>query len=435
MVPQRGVLGADAYREPGQQRGLGGQFMGHHPVRGPPHGRLPVATAVPGRSRVLPVAADQLRRTHRIDEEAVDPVQRVVPRRPGDRPVRGQRLGPREDLLHHRPPPAGRLREPLQVGRGIDEPVGVVDAQTVDDPVPDQFEDLAVGGGEDLGILHPHSDEVGDGEEPAVVQLRTGQPPPAEPVVLGIQQFGHRQLGGAGPERELLLAVAQHLPVDLEPVELDADRPGEHRQQHLATARRPVDVEPAGVRGRGALAQHLPQRVVEAGHRGHVVRHEVHDQPEPVLTRRTGQLPQPLLPAEFGAHPAVVDDVVPVSGTGYGFEDRRQMQMGDAERGEIRHGLSGGREREVRLELEPVGGGGRHAPLRTQTAAFCVTERGKGLDRRCRRPPAGTYAGRCSTARLRPASVTRSPAATFGPEPGRTPAGRAVSTTTSHCRP
>lgn len=31
---------------------------------------------------------------------------------------------------------------------------------------------------------------------------------------------------------------------------------------------------------------------------------------------------------------------------------------------------------------------------------------------------AGGYAGRCSTAMLRPTSVTRSPADTFGPPPG-----------------
>lgn len=250
-----------------------------------------------------------------------------------------------------------------------------------------------MGGGEDLGILHPHPDELRDREEPPVVQLGTGQPPPAEPVVLGVQQLGQRQIGGAGPQREHLLAVAQHVPVHPEPADLLADRSAEHRQQHLPAARRPVDVEPAGVRRSGALAQHLPQRAVVAGDGGHVVRHDVHDQPETVLARRTGQFPQPLFTAELGAYPAVVDDVVAVPGSGHGLQDRGQMQMRDAERGEIRHGPSGGREREVGLELEPVGGGGRHADVRTQPGGFCVTERRKGLDRRCPRPPGGTAPG------------------------------------------
>lgn len=73
----------------------------------------------------------------------------------------------------------------------------MVDAQPVDHTVPDQFEDLVMGGGEYLGILDPHPDEVGDGEEPPVVQLGTGKSPPAEPVVLRIQQFRQRQTGGA----------------------------------------------------------------------------------------------------------------------------------------------------------------------------------------------------------------------------------------------
>ncbi len=188
----------------------------------------------------------------------------------------------------------------------------MVDPQAVHDPVPYQFEDLGVGGGEHLRVLHPHPDQLRDGEEPPVVQLGAGQPPPAEPVVLGVQQLGQVEVCGAGPQRELLLAVAEHVPVDPQPVDLLAQPSGEDGQQDPPVARVPVDVEPAGVRGAGPLAQDLAQRVVVPGVGGHVVRHDVQDEAEPVFAGDARQPAQPLLAAQLGAHPAVVDDVVAV---------------------------------------------------------------------------------------------------------------------------
>jgi hypothetical protein len=136
--------------------------------------------------------------------------------------------------------------------------------------------------------------------------------------VLGGQQFVQGKPGGPLAQRELLVAVAEHrgavlAGAGLEAARLVTDPPREYGQQHLAAAGRPVDVEPACVPGLRPVAQHLPQLAVVAGCGGHVVRHDVQDQPEPVLARRGGQLPQPLLTPQLGPDPAVVDHVVAVS--------------------------------------------------------------------------------------------------------------------------
>ncbi len=239
--------------------------MGHHPVRGPARRLRPVAAPVGGRDRELPVVTEQFRRTRRVGEQPVDAAQRVVPGGARHRPLRGEVLVAGEDLLHHRPPPPGGLVEPFQIGGRGGEAVRVVDAQPVEDAVAEQFEDLGVGVLEDLRMLHAHPDQLRDGEEPPVVQLGAGQAPPAEPVVLGVQQLRQREARRAVPQRERVVVVAQHLPVHREVLQLPAERPSEHRQQHLPAARRPVDVEPAGVRGVRPLAQHLPQPAVVPG--------------------------------------------------------------------------------------------------------------------------------------------------------------------------
>lgn len=215
-----------------------------------------------------------------------------------------------------------------------------------------------MGGREHLGVLDPHPDQLRDAEEAAVVQLGAGQPPPRRAVPLGVQELRHRQLLGARAQREHVVVVAQYVAVDLQVPDLGTEPVPEHRQQQPAALGLPVDVEPPRVRRLRALAQHLPQgAVVARGHR-HVVRHDVDDEAETVLPRGAGQRAQALLAAQFGPHARVVHDVVAVRRARHRLQDRRQVQMGDAERGQVRHGLLRPREGELRLELEPVGGGG-----------------------------------------------------------------------------
>ena len=72
----------------------------------------------------------------------------------------------------------------VEVGGGIPQPVGVVDAQPVDGALLDQTKDEPVRGGEDVLVLDPDTREVVYGEEAPVVDLIAGDPPVRKPVGL-----------------------------------------------------------------------------------------------------------------------------------------------------------------------------------------------------------------------------------------------------------
>ena len=164
-------------------------------------------------------------------------------------------------------------------------------------------------------------------------------------------------------------------------VEVRSREHPEHRQQHLPAVRRPVDVEPAGERRAGTVAQHLPQRRVEpfGGRHRHVVGHDVQHQAQAVRHRGAGQRPQPLLAAQLLAHPGVVHHVVAVRGAGHRLQHRGQVQMGDPEIGQIGDGPLGGGERAdeivARRRLDDLAAGGAAGPVRV-TVRASTTRRG-----------------------------------------------------------
>ncbi len=361
VVAQRGVrrAGADVRGHPGEPVHLGGQLVVDGLVRRPARGGRPVAPGVRLRGGEGAVVGEQFPGALRVGEDAVDAAQGVVAGGAVHRPGGGQHLPVGEDLLHDGPPAAGRLVQLPQIRVGVGEAVRVVHAQTVEHALVEQPQDRPVRGPEDLRVLHADADEVRDAEEPPVVQLRAGQPPPGGAVPLGVDQPRQRQPGGALAEREDVVVVAQDVAVDGEVVDLGAERVAEDGEQELSALRLPVDVEPACVRRLRALAQDLPQRAVVArGHR-HVVGDDVHDQAEAVLACRRGQRAQGRLAAEFLPDAGVVDDVVAVEGAGRGLQDGGEVEVGDAERGEVGDGCLGCGERETGLQLQAVGGRGR----------------------------------------------------------------------------
>ncbi len=338
-----------------------------------------------------------------VGEHAVDPAQRVVPGGAGALPVGGQPLVAGEDLLHHRVGPAGGRRQPLQVAARVGEPVRVVDPEAVQHALAVQPQQHAVGGLEHLGTLDPDGDQLVDGEEPPVVQLGAGQSPPGRAVPLPGEQLGQRQRLGAGAQRQHVVVVAEGVAVDGQLVEDGAEPVAEQGQQHPAASGGvhrarlggPVDVEPVRVRRVGAVPEHLPERTVEVLGDGdrHVVGHHVGDQPQVVPVRLGGQLPECLLAAELLGYPAVVDGVVAVGGAGRGGQQRGEVQVGDAEGGQVGDGGGGVVQGEAGLELEAVagrrhgGGGGGRAGLRGLGGvghASMPTRRGAGA-----RPVAG----------------------------------------------
>ncbi len=377
-------------RHPHQAVRLGRQLVREDLVRRPPHRRLPLPAPVRLGGREAPVLAQQLPEPGRVGEDPVHVPQGVVAGGARDGPGGRQVLAVGQDLLHDRPAAARRLVQPREVAVGVGEPVRVVDAQPVDHALVQQLEDLVVGGLEDLGVLHPHPDELGDAEEAPVVELGAGQPPPHGPVPLRVQQMRQRQVLGALAQREDVVVVAQHVTVDAQLVEHVAQRPAQDRQQQLAVLGLPVDVEPARVRRLRPLAQHLPQGAVVARGHGHVVRDDVHHQAEPVLARGARQRPQPLLAAQLLAHARVVDDVVAVRRARHGLQDGGQVQVRDAERGQVRHDGRGCSERELGLQLQPVRGRGHHrvrslrchGDVRTRPAAVRVIPRARCAARR-----------------------------------------------------
>jgi hypothetical protein len=135
----------------------------------------------------------------RIDKEAVELIQDLIAGGAGDRPIEGEFLTIGENFFDDdiRRGGAGSVRrkagleqglESAQVFEGIAKAIGVIDAEATDLPLLDEGLNLVMGGFEDGGILHPESGEVGDVEEPSVVELFEADFPESQSVVLAIEQ-------------------------------------------------------------------------------------------------------------------------------------------------------------------------------------------------------------------------------------------------------
>ncbi len=89
-----------------------------------------------------------------------------------------------------------RRGQPGEVPGGVEQPVGVIDPETVDPPATEPVEHLGVGLGEDLGILHVQRHEIVHVEEAAVVDLPGGAAPVRQTVHLGLEQPAQPPLAG-----------------------------------------------------------------------------------------------------------------------------------------------------------------------------------------------------------------------------------------------
>src|SRR5438874_7795964 len=108
-----------------------------------------------------------------IHKKAVEIVEEFVPDRALDFPLRAQLLVRRHDLLRHHIEGllAGMafLLDPLEVASGIEQAVGVIDAQAADTPLVDQLEPETVYGAKDVAVLDANRGELVDVEEAPVV--------------------------------------------------------------------------------------------------------------------------------------------------------------------------------------------------------------------------------------------------------------------------
>ena len=216
--------------------------------------------------------------------------------------------------------------------------------------------------------------------------------PVGEPVVLLGQQHAEGQVGDAVPEREHVVEVAQHRPavpgvlrvprggVDDQVAQALLQRPGQDGQQQLALLRVPVDVEPVRELRLPALVEHRPQLPVERfrGRPGHVVGHHVDDHAQAVPVELGHHVAERGLPAEVRRDQRVVHHVVAVRRARVGLQDRRQVDVRHAQRGQVAGLLGRPAEPEAVPELQPVGG---HRDARGRTG-----------------PPARAVAGRLGSA-------------------------------------
>ena len=105
----------------------------------------------------------------------------------------------------------------------------------------------------------------------------------------------------------------------------------------------------------GTPFQHVkPPWIIRKMH-ADMVRHEIQDQPEIVLPQRGAQPLEAGFAAQFGIESRVVGDVVAMRAALAGAHEGRGIEMGDAERLQIRHHGSGGVEIEIRRQLQAVG--------------------------------------------------------------------------------
>jgi hypothetical protein len=136
------------------------------------------------------------------------------------------------------------------------------------------------------------------------------------------------------------------------------ERTAELRDEHLGravAATFPPDVEVARVPAVGSVAQHVPPPRVVRAEEPDVVGHDVHHDPEPVGADRRHELGEPGVTTELVVQPARVDHVVAVRRTRRGPQHGREVDVADAQFGEVGHAARCVGERETGVELEPVG--------------------------------------------------------------------------------
>ena len=159
------------------------------------------------------------------------------------------------------------------------------------------------------------------------------------------------------------LTYLRELGVDDETVQFRVRGPvrtvSQHGDEQRPAAGRPVHVEPRRMRRLGTVGEHVPPRRIGPGRgHAHVVRHDVDEHAHARLVRGARDHVQPLGPAAGDVQPGGVHDVVPVVGAGLGLEQRREVEPVHAQAPQIGHEPGHGLQRQIRADLEPVGGRG-----------------------------------------------------------------------------
>ena len=131
-----------------------------------------------------------------------------------------------------------------------------------------------------------------------------------------------------------------------------------HGREQLAVLGRPVDVEPAGILGIGTPLQNIePQRIVGAPD-AHVIGHDVQDSPEAVSAEGLDHRPEIFLRPEFRIELVMIGDVIAVHAARARLEDRREIDVADAELREVRRDCPRVTETKAGVQLQTIGRAG-----------------------------------------------------------------------------
>ena len=153
------------------------------------------------------------------------------------------------------------------------------------------------------------------------------------------------------PEQQAQLAVFQHLAV------LVAEKREQHLAGQLLFHRLPVDVEEVRVGRAHAVFQHVHPPDILTAFDAHVVRHEIEDVPHAEALHLLDHRPVALFAPHLPVENRLVHDIVAVYAPFLGAQVGGGVHVADPQIVEIAYDLSRIGEGELRVELEPIGGG------------------------------------------------------------------------------
>ena len=319
---ERGFGTVDLRDQPRHPVQLGGQQLAHHH----PFADLDVLGDRLLITGQLLIQRGEVGLVIMIDEDAVDLAHGVIAGGALDRPIGQQRLARFQDLFHGDPLVRGQLAQPAQILAGLDEPVGMVDAQA-GDPGAGPVTHPDVRRLQHARVLDPDAGQGRHGEEPAVVQLLVAPRPVHQLVVLPPVDGGRvvtlppaarSQWEPVVEVPQLAVGHGQRLII------------AEHRNHDPAPA--PVDVEPVGVRGFPTQAQHVPpRRVLHRCRDPEMIGHDVDHHTEPRRAGTGQQAVEARIPAAVTIDPRRVGGVVAVIGADRRLQHRRQVDRSDTE--------------------------------------------------------------------------------------------------------
>jgi hypothetical protein len=151
-----------------------------------------------------------------------------------------------------------------------------------------------------------------------------------------------------GIEVQLQGAVAQRLAV------VGAQEGHQQLPAEQGVVGLPLDVEEGRVRAALPPFQYVQPPGVAIATDGHMVGHDIQDQPHVMGAQGIDQLHQRFFTSQFGVDPARVDHVVAVLRARPGGEDRRGIQVADSQLRQVGHLRSGVEQGEILVQLQAL---------------------------------------------------------------------------------